>query len=79
MARYLFDPKIGEHRRADKIRAARRILSVDSRLARRAAELQMNQRLKGRTGEDTKRINSRYSIGIPIDVCLGRQTVEVRA
>lgn len=39
----------GEHLRADKLLAARRILSVDSRIARRAAELQMNQRLKGRS------------------------------
>jgi len=41
--------KLGEHLRADRLLIERRILAVDSKVARRAAQLQMNQRVNGRS------------------------------
>ncbi|WP_067625322.1 type II toxin-antitoxin system VapC family toxin [Alicyclobacillus acidiphilus] len=39
----------GEHLRADRLLSERRILVVDSKVARRAAQLQMSQRANGRS------------------------------
>lgn len=39
----------GEHLRADRLLIERRILVVDSKVARRAAQLQMSQRANGRS------------------------------
>lgn len=41
--------KPGEHLRVDRLLTERRILVVDSKVARTAAQLQMGQRVKGRS------------------------------
>jgi tRNA(fMet)-specific endonuclease VapC len=41
--------KPGEHLRAGRLLMSRRILVVDSQVARRAAEIQINQRVNGRS------------------------------